>query len=240
MKRNTVLFFIVIAFTNLTMSSQISSGLAKYTIKFNDKESFFGDIKYKSAYADLLTGLNKKSKNVKFILEFNQKESLFYVEESLNIDYGILVTSNSNGLFYNDSKSRLQQVDSNFGGLYLIESNLIKKTGWRLKKEYKMINGYKCFKAENFIKVGGSSFSKIVAWYCPEIPFRFGPVGINNLPGLIFELTITDSFEKTFLLSELKLSENTIKITKPNKGKKVTKSEYNEIGKKIVKELRGY
>jgi GLPGLI family protein len=40
--------------------------------------------------------------------------------------------------------------------------------------------------------VNGSSVFEhpIIAWYCPKLPFSYGPIGYGNLPGLILQLQV--------------------------------------------------
>jgi GLPGLI family protein len=53
---------------------------------------------------------------------------------------------------------------------------------------------YKCFKAIKEVLIkrkSGDLKMNVIAWYCPEIPSRFGPKDYHGLPGLIIELEDT-------------------------------------------------
>jgi GLPGLI family protein len=65
---------------------------------------------------------------------------------------------------------------------------------WNLKyPEVKLIGDFKCRKATT--KFRGSD---LIAWYCLDLPFPFGPWKMKGLPGLILELNYEDNgvFEK--------------------------------------------
>lgn len=78
---------------------------------------------------------------------------------------------------------------------FIMELPLIKD--WTITQESKMIEGFRCFKAVSRTKTvtpQGKEFVKMaVAWFCPEIPFSYGPMKHGRLPGLIMELQ-TDSY----------------------------------------------
>ena len=59
--------------------------------------------------------------------------------------------------------------------------------------ESKEIEGFWCYKATStkvVVNRKGTFRFPIIAWYCPKIPFSFGPNGYGNLPGLILELQV--------------------------------------------------
>jgi GLPGLI family protein len=68
-----------------------------------------------------------------------------------------------------------------------------------------------------------------VAWFTPEIPIGHGPREFWGLPGLILEL---HKDKETFLATQITINPKTkIQIKKPNKGKKVSKVEFEKIQK---------
>ncbi len=60
---------------------------------------------------------------------------------------------------------------------------------WNLHNKKKEIDGYVCYKAtiDHTHHYTEDQFT-IEAWYTPEIPVPYGPVGYGGLPGLILEL----------------------------------------------------
>ena len=87
--------------------------------------------------------------------------------------------------------------DSIYTNIAVLGDKIFKKTpkknNWILQDETKKIEGYQCYKAVNVYSVenGDKVFSHpVVAWFCPELPYQYGPNGYGNLPGLILELQV--------------------------------------------------
>lgn len=129
---------------------------------------------------------------------------------------------------------------SNEKTLYLdSEEVLIKKTinqVWNIATESKKIDNYLCYKAtcvEKYIARDGNPKERtITAWFCPELPYSFGPLGYNGLPGLILEL---EKNENKVVAKSIVLSDEKTTIELPNK-KIISEEEYN----KKIKENFGY
>ncbi|MCB0471419.1 MAG: GLPGLI family protein [Flavobacteriaceae bacterium] len=76
----------------------------------------------------------------------------------------------------------------------------------------------------------------VTAWYTPQIPVSNGPAEYWGLPGLILEI---NAARTTILCSEITLNpKEKIEIKAPDKGKEVTREEYDEIVKKKMEEMR--
>lgn len=168
----------------------------EYNLKFNRNESVFVGIKKLQNEAD---------RGYKLAEKFSRVDDVFY----LNIQSG----------------QKLVQMES-FGELFVIEYNL-SDIKWELVNKTKVINNYMCFMATTtkIVKNSKGIFEKpVIAWYTTEIPLNFGPKGYGNLPGLILEL---QEDKLIFYATKILLnSKRTIKITKPNKGKRVTEKEF--------------
>ncbi len=77
---------------------------------------------------------------------------------------------------------------------------------------------------------------EIVAWYSPQIPVSQGPGEYWGLPGLILEVSAGNV---TMLCSKIIINpQEKAKIEAPEKGKVVTKKEYNTIITGKMQELR--
>jgi len=77
---------------------------------------------------------------------------------------------------------------------------------------------------------------EIVAWYSPQIPVSQGPGEYWGLPGLILEVSAGNV---TMLCSKIIINpQEKTKIEAPEKGKVVTKKEYNTIITGKMQELR--
>ena len=154
-----------------------------------------------------------------------------------------------------------------FGKNFLIKESM-EKPAWELGSETKQIGNYTCFKAtlmkktdeldwtsmrrrnrnNNDKKKDTSNVKKvseeiempkeimITAWYTPQIPVSNGPDEYWGLPGLILEI---NAARTTILCSEIVMNpQEKIDISAPDKGKEVTRKEYNEIVKKKMEEMR--
>lgn len=77
---------------------------------------------------------------------------------------------------------------------------------------------------------------EVTAWYTMQIPVNQGPGEYWGLPGLILEV---NAGRTTLLCSKIVMNpaEKT-EIKQPEKGKEVTKQEYNDIIKKKMEEMR--
>ena len=159
---------------------------------------------------DNLELINNSLKNyqdkMSFNLTFNKFESIYSMNKMLNLDFDkqmifAMAITKAKDIIYTNLKNRitLKKVRT-LGEEFNVKTNL-DSIKWRLTQEEKTIGGYRCFKA-----VTKSIFKKeliIEAWYCPSIPFGFGPKGYGGLPGLILELTEN---KITFFAKKIKIN----------------------------------
>lgn len=76
----------------------------------------------------------------------------------------------------------------------------------------------------------------VEAWYSPQIPVGHGPLEYWGLPGLILEVSAGNT---TMLCTKIVMNpEEKLEITAPDKGKEVTKTEYQETIVEKMKEFR--
>lgn len=72
------------------------------------------------------------------------------------------------------------------------EKKQIHSKHWKFINQSKNIGSYKVFKAvmeeEYVTRSDEHKKRKVTAWYCPDLPYFFGPLGYFDLPGLILEL----------------------------------------------------
>ncbi|WP_040281242.1 GLPGLI family protein [Psychroserpens damuponensis] len=87
-----------------------------------------------------------------------------------------------------------------------------------------------------FDSVEVPKFVIVTAWYTPQIPVSTGPGEYQGLPGLILEVTA----DKTVILCTKIVMNPQDKetIDRPEKGDVVTRSEYNQIMKDKIEEMR--
>ncbi|MDG5491170.1 GLPGLI family protein [Psychroserpens sp. SPM9] len=178
-------------------------------------------------------------KSIKMVLNASKTESYFFSNTKLANDANsenfrmAQIMIGSNDVYHSNLlKNKTKRYFTAYGEKLIMETS-IKKLNWILTKETKTISGYLCYKAETnyLIKNSLGSFNKkIIAYYTPEINYRFGPKGFCGLPGLILELQ-DDKF--VYVVENIKFKKENLKLKKLPKGKIVTEDELNKIGDKI-------
>lgn len=172
----------------------------------------------------------KAAKFLEFKLTFNDSVSKFENIKSLGLDEtdvsSALTASRckKEKFVYKDSICQNNPEGAFVEDKYIIVSPLQKK--WTLTNESKNIDKYTCYKATtDYVVVNskGEFTHPVVAWYCPELSYQFGPAGYGGLPGLILELQERNNlFGATKI--EFKASEE--KIIVPTKGIKISEQDY--------------
>ena len=77
---------------------------------------------------------------------------------------------------------------------------------------------------------------KVTAWYTPQIPINHGPDEFWGLPGLILEV---NADQTSILCSKIVMNpEQKFMIEAPEKGRIISRSDYNETVKLKMKEMR--
>ncbi|TDP61940.1 GLPGLI family protein [Flavobacterium dankookense] len=163
---------------------------------------------------------NYQNKNISDVTEFALKLA--------DCEKIIYTNLNNNEIIFNNAEKKAIFKKNEFLIQKKIENN------WTFVNESKYIQNFKCYKATQQISIvndEGTFFKTITAWYCPEIPFTFGPKGYCDLPGLIVELQDRNI---VFGLKEISFFDKSIKIELPTKGVKVEYNEYLQILKERV------
>jgi len=167
--------------------------------------------------------------------------------------------------YKNVKQNALVQSQEFYGKQFLVKDKL-QKFEWIMGKETKQIGQYMCFKATasvpstelawyNFSwsdlrqapvkeadsinaesKIPEVKMTEVEAWYTPQIPVGHGPGEYWGLPGLILEVSAGNT---TILCSKIVINpKEEIKIEAPDKGKEITKSEYQKTIKGKMLEMR--
>lgn len=170
-------------------------------------------------------------KDLKFELLFNKDKSIFIMDETAELDtrsYDAIKSFISYyGSYYQEKMNLYKLVKKLLLKDYLVKTDVI--TNWDTTKTSKVINGYKCFKAitPNIVD-GKQTGPPIIAWYCPDLPYNFGPNGISGLPGLILEVQKSNQY--IFTVSSIKIGTiETEKVEKPTACKEVSEIEFNKL-----------
>jgi GLPGLI family protein len=203
--------------------AQINFVTVQYGLKIGYDEGFSNSDVLKDYYAKAQSGADL----VNFELVANKTVSYFKMIETIKNEETDFASSFSEAStsFYTeaDSNSKIRYENDYLGEFRIIYSD---KTEWKLVNESKYIDSYLCYKAtsEEVVVNSGRTFKyPIVAWYCPSIPFSYGPKGYNGLPGLILELQVRNI---TWGAAKIELSKEDTVIARPTKGKLITEEEY--------------
>ncbi|WP_338377795.1 GLPGLI family protein [uncultured Flavobacterium sp.] len=175
----------------------------------------------------------KAAHKLKFNLDFNDSIAKFKLQETLSEDGldidGAISASNcrkekfifKNKTYQNNSEGLFKENE------FLIIDSLENK--WKLTNEKIIIDGYECYKAttEYVVKNSYGEFHHpVIAWYCPEIPFQYGPAGYGGLPGLILQLQVRHNL---FGAEKININFDSNEFLElPKKGKVITYFEYNK------------
>uniref|UniRef100_UPI00404A196E GLPGLI family protein n=1 Tax=Flavobacterium sp. TaxID=239 RepID=UPI00404A196E len=239
--KNYLIFFMLVSFTNIFAQK---FNVANYSCLIHLSDAS----KQVDAQFNLLSKAEEVAEDVNFRLEFNDKTAAFFVDNDLDIDAMSLhmlkaLTKTSGSLFTNLQESCFVKEIIPTGNLVYIlgkENILIKESifkKWEITSESKIINGYKCFRA-NFTKtqtmLGKEYTDKAIAWFCPEIPVSLGPAEFSGLPGLIFQLQAN---EYSFVLKNVTFESN-LKISTPSSGKEMTLDEYLKLSSENMEKLK--
>jgi GLPGLI family protein len=194
-------FFNVFLFCTISIFAQSKNMIVTYKVTYLDDELLSEGMKdipkslrhIKDVYEYALSEYERYF----FSLHIADKKSIFmFDKEKSNLD---ALKDNSFVLsLYNYFGNIYNVNDSIYPNIKLLGKNIYKKSPkishWVLHQESKLIGSYLCYKATNTKVVDGQNGKifnhPVIAWFCPEIPLQFGPIGYGNLPGLIIELQV--------------------------------------------------
>jgi GLPGLI family protein len=179
----------LLLFSQLIFSQDFIEKTATYGVKIvSDEQSSF-----ENGIREQFPNFNKNVEELEFTLSFNKKKAVFETKNKL---YTNSEATEMGKAFIQTGITLYQSKDSIFSKAYDFENkeyNLLsfKKINWEIVNETKIINQFLCYKAvgvEETTNSKGVFKTNITAWFCPEIPYSFGPSGYGGLPGLIVEL----------------------------------------------------
>jgi GLPGLI family protein len=234
-------YLVIFCFFFINSNHSQNNGTIIYRIVSEELKPLENDSQVKQKFMKMMNSMSRLRDSLFFNLDFNNNESLFYLDKNKNIGisnekgYNAILRSFGSSKYYRNNKLLIEEINSD--RLYLISSstNIFQ---WKITKETKKINNYLCFKAITHVKTKSivkGNYTKVVeAWYCPEIAINLGPKNYGGLPGLIFELK---EGKLIYYLYSININpKEDIIINKPNKGKVATREEYNEMLPHITKD----
>ncbi len=212
-----ILFFFFFLTTAISQSKNI---YVSYKVEVQDEKEMFKTNQGLRAMLDY--AINNDS-DFSFGLIIKKDESKFYQETKLiadgNAGYakGALAMMSYIGDVYTLGDFCFKQNPLLGNNTY---TKIDLKSNWNLVNETKLIDGYLCYKATNIKRVDNVDkvFNHpVIAWFCPKLPYKVGPNGYGNLPGLILELQVRNvvySVKKVTVDTELNFDTDFLKKAK--------------------------
>jgi GLPGLI family protein len=133
------------------------------------------------------------------------------------------------------SNRQVEEMDL-FGKPFLVDDVMLTRA-WKVTGQQKKVLDYPCISATFTDSLMGRA-RVVTAWFAPTIPVAIGPQNYGGLPGMILEVEF-DGGRSVVTASEVKFDkpvEGSIKV--PEKGKKVSRAEYQKIQAEKMKEMR--
>lgn len=262
--KNLLTFLFALTLVTGTFAQKKFEGKAVYMSKRSLDLSRFGDRINRMSEQQKAQMMNRMKSFLEknYTLSFNKTESIFKENVALETpgsSRGFRMGGMSGqGTVYKNlqEKSMIEDVEM-FGKRFLVTEDM-EQPQWKMSTETKKIGQYTCYKATLIKEDNSVDWSRmfrrnqqndstktkedkpntivVTAWYTPQIPVSAGPNSYWGLPGLILEL---NEGETTMLCTEIVINpEDAVAITKPTKGKKVSREQYNKEVKKKTEELR--
>lgn len=224
----------LVLFLSFTVKGQSKKITVDYSARIEKEEGLFGN---NVLYKNLLDKAMADCYKITFQLIITENGAKFFNKENLESDINRGVNGFALGMLHYGGivyslKDKVLEQHSQLGENVYTSQDL--KTDWALTNETKLIDNYLCYKATNIYKVeyGAKVFNHpVTAWYCPALPYSYGPIGYGNLPGLILELQVRNA---VFGVKNINLqSEQDFDIKVLNKIKILSRKEMEEAFDKL-------
>lgn len=235
--KELVLLLIVFSIFVSVTNSQNRLTVVKYKILDNKTNSKISLSKKDSLLSKNFIKSLEYLDQVECELVFNNEMSLYNIIPKIslrdNFDYKI-AKAVAGGIHFKDISKKIKINQTNSFGSKLNITQDFNNLVWSITKETKKIGEYKCYKATTYkldynpIKKKYKKF-KIIAWFTNDIPVSFGPKGIDGLPGLVLEASISNRF--TFYVSSIKTNilDSSNRLSIPKADKELTIKQYEKM-----------
>lgn len=208
-------------------SQKINSGVVTYGITLIDKK----DSASQKMMLEMYPNFFNVAKEIEFELSFNSNQSIFTEKTKMYSDQQTVFTILAKIAIFGNTKIKNDSIYKEYIieniGQYIVKSETLKN--WKITEETKKIDKFVCYKATNEVIITnprGTFKNPIIAWFCPEIPFQYGPNGFGGLPGLILEIQTTVG---VFGAKKITLSKEIRKISGLKNLEIVSEAEYDKI-----------
>lgn len=163
-------------------------------------------------------------------LNGNQKHAFFYEAAKMknDADPSRYQSNPIDSYYYSDSgKEVVMNTVINQEFFVKLPSD---KYDWVVTTDLKLIDGFQCYKATGTHQVDdfrGKKNYNMIAWFCPSIPFNYGPAEFFGLPGLIFEAYYENAKEK-FVLQSIQFP-NDLQVPTLTDQKIISEAEFTKV-----------
>lgn len=177
---------LILLFTNLVFSQE-KVNKATYSFKMI-LENVSGPRKIRGEE------LNQYAEYGELNVYFDSNYSFYMLKNNLNDDnlyqehymMASIMLGAYDPIFYNKKGNFFLYENALLKDKVILDDNVYK---WVYEDETRMIDGYLCYKAvgksKDFYTNDSEKFFTAEVWYCPELPYPFGPNMYQGLPGLV-------------------------------------------------------
>lgn len=176
----------------------------------------------------------------KYSSSFRLKEKLIPEEEELFYKLAVLPGAQRGDTYHKNIKIKIKIKETELSGDVFKINFPFEQYKWEITNETKIINGFKCYKASSHWEEYDYTRNKTLTfdptvWFTNDIPFPFGPKGLDGLPGLVLEGTLNG--KTYFYVSEIKkdIKNGAKYLEEPKKGKSITPDEFLKLSSASVK-----
>lgn len=194
-------------------------------------------------FADMIP----KEFNNEMVLIFNSEESIYRAPEAEGEVAEEIAASQSdqmrfrfrrmraNNTRYRNHVDNLTLEQQNFMGRDFLIEGADEDVKWKMEGQQKTIAGYVCMKAVSM----RNDTIPVTAWWTPQIPLATGPGNDGKLPGLVLALDINNGDMVSVATKvELRPLSEEEKAMEPQKGKRISREEFNKIRDEKMKEMK--
>lgn len=186
----------------------------------------------------MVIGITSEYELMKFTLKYDKSNSSFTLNRNVPknkkwFNYAKILSENYDNTWYQNFLTKESIVNKTIGSKqYQVVYD--RMSNWELTEETKIIQGYTCYKAtrKEINKIKRLSIT-YTAWFAPEIPASYGPIGNGGLPGMILQLKKPNVV--VFTVKKITLNKKGIKIQTPKNGEKINIEQRNKLMRKARK-----
>ena len=209
--------FLILLFLNSVFSQNVG---VTYYVEIDEESDYFQ--RMNKNLSDLIQNELQVIDFYEYKLVIQDSLSFFYIKEKDSKGDNRIIKSFSIAN-YSGEKIKSNDTVYNYDPYLKLYSYDMPKYEWDITAETKEINGYTCYKAtciKTIINPAGEFKFPVIAWFCPTLPYSYGPLDFFGLPGLILQLkykastyeakkiifNFEEKFDKEFFKQQKKLN----------------------------------